>query len=407
MPYGDGSVIALPNGKWRADKDFGLTATGRRRRISATGRTEAEARRRLKQREKNLNRTGGSARRQSNADKKTVSAYSEDWLKRRVEEVRPKTYSSDLAAVRHYIVPAIGRLRLTDVMPPDVREVNRAVRDAGHGESTVLRVQRIMVKMLRDALEDGYVVPDPVFNIKVAKQFRGRHKPKRLALDFPQSVAVLGQATKLDHGVRWLVGFYEGMRQAEILGLTWDAIDFETGFISLEWQLQALPYNVARDRTSGFRVPNGYESRHLAERFHLVRPKTDEGWREIPVVKPVRDALLAWREIQPPNPYGLVFTRADGRPIDKADDAEEFRRLQAAVNVKHPSGRPYVGHEIRNATATVLAELGVEQTIIKAIMGHSSYATTQGYIAARRAPMIAAMEAVHEAFTTKALTDGS
>lgn len=402
MAHGDGTAHQLPNGKWRADADFGLTATGRRRRISATGRTEAEARRRLRQKREALGKRGGG-RAAAGAERKTIEKWAAEWLKTRVGQVRPNTYSSDRAAVNHYIVPSIGRVRLSDVMPADIRAVDSAVREAGWDELTVIRTRRVAVKMLRDALEDGHAVPSPVFNIKANKQQRGRQKPKREALELPQAIAVLAHAAELSHGSRWLYGFYEGTRQAEALGLTEGAIDWRTGLISLEWQLQPLPYNVPFDRSSGFRVPHGYEARHLVERFHLVRPKTDKGWRVIPMVDTVREALEVWLPQRPENPHGLIWTRPDGRPIDKADDAEEFRTLQASAGVRHPSGRPYVGHEMRNTTATLLAEAGVEQTIIQAILGHSSYAISQGYIAARRGPMMAAMREVEAAFTTKAL----
>lgn len=403
MAYGDGTVHELPDGRWRGTFDAGLNEHGKRRRPAVFGRTEAEARRKLRDKRAAYAKSHGNAT-ASDAGRKTVAAWSKTWLENRVGEVRPKTYGNDAGEVRNYIVPTIGRRRLIDLGVKDVRSVNHAVRAAGCDEPTVLRVQRVLIKMLRDALEEGYAVPDALFNIKVRKAQSGRGKPKREALEMVQAIAVLAHAAELPHGSRWLTGFYEGMRQGEVLGLTWDAVDFESGFISLEWQLQALPYNVPRDRSSGFRVPHGYEARHLVERFHLVRPKTDKGWRAIPMVDTVREALLIWRDQQPPNPHGLVWSRPDGRPIVKERDADEFAALQLAANVRHPSGRAYVGHEIRNTTATLLAEAGVEPTIIQAILGHSSYAISQGYIAARRAPMMAAMREVEAAFTTKAIS---
>jgi integrase len=402
MAYGDGTITQLANGKWRGTVEAGVTERGTRRRLSVIGKTEADARRKLRDKKAAIAKAQGNST-ASDAGRKTVAAWAKTWLEHRVTEVRPKTFGNDRGEVNKYILPTIGRRRLIDLGVKDVRSVNNAVRAGGCDEPTVLRVQRVLIKMLRDALEEGYAVPDPVFNIKVRKAQRGRAKPKREALELPQAIAVLAHAAQLDHGCRWLTGFYQGMRQGEVLGLTWDAVDLNAGFISLEWQLQALPYNVAHDRASGFRVPHGYEARHLVERFHLVRPKTDTGWRVIPIVDTVRDALLVWRDQQPTNPHGLVWTRTDGRPIPKEDDAEEFRVLQRAAGVKHPSGRLYVGHEIRNTTATLLAEAGVEPTIIQAILGHSSYAISQGYIAARRGPMMAAMREVEAAFTTKAL----
>lgn len=403
MAYGDGSVTQLASGQWRADGEAGLTASGKRRRISATGKTKAEAERRLRHKRKQHGGDLKRARRQSGTtDRKTIEGWATEWLSMRVEQVRPNTYSSDRAAINHYIVPSIGRVRLLDVMPTDVRAVNKAVRDAGHDEKTVLRVQRVMVKMLRDALEDGYGVPSLVFNIKVRKELR---KPKvaRSALELPQAMVILAHAAELPHASRWLVAFFEGMRQGECLGLTEDALDFRRGLISLEWQMQRLPYIDRADKARGFRIPHGYETRHIEGNFHLVRPKTDRGWRVIPMVEEVQQALELWLPQRPANDHGLLWTRPDGRPIPKEQDGAEFRALQLAGGVQHPSGRPFVTHEIRNSTATVLAELGVEPTIITAILGHSSYATSQGYITARVGPMREALRGVAGAFTTKAL----
>jgi integrase len=214
---------------------------------------------------------------------------------------------------------------------------------------------------------------------------------------------VLSHAADVPNGVRWFVGLYEGMRQGERLGLTWECVDLERGLLDVSWQLQPLPYRIAHDTASGFRLPDDYEARHLTGRFHLVRPKTAGGERVIPMAEPVRQALALWRAEQPENPHGLVWARDNGWPIDKAADASEWRELQDAAGVRHPSGRYYVGHEMRNTTATLLAEAGVEPTVITAIIGHSSYATTQGYIAARADAMRAAIRNVEQAFTTPAL----
>ena len=68
-----------------------------------------------------------------------------------------------------------------------------------------------------------------------------------------------------------------GMRMGEILGLTWDCIDFENGVIKVEKTLCYLPNN-------GNAI---YE-------FH--RPKTKAGRRNIPMTKEVRDILLKQKE---------------------------------------------------------------------------------------------------------------
>lgn len=389
--YGDGSVhqhhtpecnALKPTRckcKWRGTKEAGWTAAGKRRRITVTGKTEAEARRRLRDKSAEIERAAGQVATQS-AARMTVKNWSDAWLEIRLETVRPATYTSDRNAVRQFIVPTIGVKRLVELGPADVRAVNAKVRAKGLGQPSVLRVQRILVKMLRDSLEEGYSVPSAIFNIKAGE----KPESAREALEIEQAVAVIEQAAAtLPHATRYLVSFIQGLRQGEALGLTWEALDFEARTITVDWQLQPLPYRDKADRSAGFRIPANYEVRHLAGRFHLVRPKSKAGRRVIPMMPEMADALLAYRETASENPHGLVWARPNGWPIDKAHDAQEFRDLQAAVGVHHPSGRPFVGHEMRNTAAQILKELGVDEVTITAIMGHSSYLVSRGYMTSR------------------------
>jgi integrase len=155
-----------------------------------------------------------------------------------------------------------------------------------------------------------------------------------------------------------------------------------------------LPYNVARDRTSGFRIPDGYEARHLEGRWHLVRPKSSAGRRAIPLVPWLADALTKWREVAPPSRHGLVWPAVDGRPADDKDDSEEWKALQCTAGVGHDSGRWYDGHEARHTTATLLIEAGVPNTVIIAIIGHSTIVSTQAYLHASQESARAAMAQV-------------
>ncbi len=71
----------------------------------------------------------------------------------------------------------------------------------------MLRGQRILVKMLRDSLEEGYSVPSAIFNIKAGE----KPESAREALEIDQAVAVIEQAAAtLPHATRYLVSFIQG-----------------------------------------------------------------------------------------------------------------------------------------------------------------------------------------------------
>ena len=395
--YGEGGVHQrASDGRWIGTLEAGWTTKGTRRRVYVTGKTEAEVKRRLRDRRAEIAKAAGQVT-SGAMTRATVKTWATEWLGIRRQSVRPKTYDVDKAAVA-WLLPAAGGKRLMDLTPRDLRAFHSRQREAGLATSTIARNHRAVAKLLRDALQEGYPVPVNVLTVKAPAVGEN----DREALETVQAVAVMHHATALPHGSRYFVAFYQGLRQAEVLGLTWDAIDFARGTITVEWQLQPLPYLDRRDRSKGFRIPDGYTARHLTGRFHLVRPKTSKGFRVVPMVPAIAEALARQRAVAGPTVGNLVWVRPNGWPIDKADDAAEFRDLQAAACVRHPSGRPYFGHEIRNTTATLLLEAGADPVTITAILGHSSWATSAGYMTARVGPMRAAMEQIAAALTPAA-----
>lgn len=393
--YGAGSVYRrTSDGRWVGTIEAGYTNTGGRRRLTVTGKTEAQARRKLRDKRAELER----GRRAHTDRRTTVKTWADEWLTITERDLSPKAWSTNRGQVRQWIVPTIGHLRLADITHADVRSVAAAQRKAGQAASSIARCRAVTLKMLKDAIADGHPVPAEVVAVQPRRKRRAkRADDKREGLTLSEVAAILTATRDLPHRSRWDIAFMQGLRQGEALGLTWECVDLDAGLLDVSWQLQSLPYNVARDPASGFRVPDEYDARHLWKSYHLVRPKTQAGERVIPLVEWAVSTLSAWREVAPPNPHGLVWTRPDGKPIGKVADLEEWRAVQRAAGVAHPSGRLYLGHEIRNTTATILAESGVPDDVITAILGHTDIATSRIYVTRRAQQARPAMEAVARA----------
>lgn len=382
--YASGSIYQRKDtGKWVGTYSAGWTERGTRRRVSVTGRTEAEVKRRL--RDKIAAARAGSAAESSRA---TVKSWAEEWLTRRATTVRPKTYSTDRAAVMRWIIPTIGHVRLDALTPAHIRAVRQAVTRED-STTTALRHHRVLVKLLRDAIRDGHHVPARVLATEAPRV--AVHDRDAMTVD--QALAVLAEASRRPDSSRWVAALLQGMRQGECLGLTWPEVGEDR--LTVSWQLQALPYADRTDR-SGFRVPDGFEARQLDRSWHLVRPKSRAGWRVIALVPQMRALLDEWWQTGPSSSHGLVWPRPDGGPRRPADDRREWRELQAAAGVAHPSGRPYIAHEARHTTSTLLMALGVPESVRVAILGHSSIAVTRGYEHVEIAEQARALGAVAE-----------
>lgn len=396
----DGSVFQrASDGRWVAQIFAGYRPNGTRRYVTRTARTETEAKRLLRDmlREQHAGEAAVTNR------PTTVKAWSETWIELRATKLRPTPHRGEISAIRHWVIPTIGTRLLSQVTPADLRSVGRAVIAAGRSDTHAHYVQGRARHMLKDARAEGHAVATRV--LEVPSPAKG--ESDRDAIPLEDVGAILRAVAELPHHTRWTGGFFQGIRQGEALGLTWDHVDLDASLIDVSWQLQELPYRIPRDRDSGFRFPYGYEARHLVGAYHLVRPKTARGTRLIPLVPAYRDQLAAWQEEAPDNPWGLVWAATDdrlgrdGRPIPRSGTADrrEWHALQDAADVRHhgPDGdRHYSVHEVRHTTATALLAAGVDPHVVTSILGHSTITTSRGYMHVDQTMRREAMAAVAE-----------
>lgn len=392
--YGTGGLSLRKDGLWMGRIDAGTYPNGKRRQICVYGKTEADAKTKLDRKRKQLAREGVSVATKTRA---SVRTWSEEWMTARVAKQRPHSYKADASALKNWIVPTIGTRKLQNLTPADIRLVATAQRDAGLAASSALRTHRVLIKMLRDAILEGHDVPQRVLLTEAPTKNDSDREP----LPLEDAIAVLSVAARLPHGSRWAIPLLQGLRPNEALGLTWDLLDFTNHVMRIEWQMQALPYILPHEPSSGFRLPDGCKVRHLVGRWHLVELKSKQGYRVIPMIPWAETALLAWREIAPPNGFDLVWPNLAGLPADPNDDVDEWRAIQgeAAIEVGHVVGhstepRHFVRHEARHTTATLLLEAGIDPETVRAIMGHSSIVTSRGYQQVRTKLALQAMEVI-------------
>lgn len=327
-------------------------------------------------------------------DEVAVAEWAAQWLRLRERQVRPGTLSADKSAINKWIVPTIGQKPLAGLLRSDVRAVHEAAESAGLVDSSVQRIHIVLAKLLADAVEEGHDVPDRTLR---TRKPGGAGISQRRALSVSDARKILAVAMERHDASRWVAAILQGMRPAEALGLRWSSLDLERGLMTVEWQLKSLPYNVPRDRTSGFRVPRGFESIRLNDSYHLVRPKTTAGVRVVPMVPWLRTELAAWSAIAPESPHGLVWTR-EGSPMDPGSDRRAWYEIaeEADVWIDGSDGtrrRPLL-YECRHTAATLLMASGADETTLTAIVGHSKITSTRAYLHTDEARKLQALETV-------------
>jgi integrase len=406
--YGSGSISQrASDGRWIGAMMAGWNPNGTRRRITVTALTEAECKRKLERKKGEIARSGTPTK---GTGRSTVKSWSDQWLEHTQATVRPKTLSGYRAAINASIIPAIGQRQLALLTPGDLRHLADVVAANGSNTTTARHAHVTLIKMLKDAAREGHPVPQ---NVLLSEAPRAAVHD-RDAIPRADVTAILAAARGLSSESRWIAAFLQGLRQGEVLGLTWPAVDLAMKRLDISWQLQAIPWEhgcgtaVNRKRPCKHRfggdcpdrvrrTPDGYEVRPLDGALCLVRPKTSHGQRIIPLVPWMHAALLDWQSKAPASPHGLVWPRPDGRPELADNDRDTWYQLQDRAQVASTAGtegRRYLLHEIRHTTATLLLEAGVDPETVKAILGHSSIVTSRSYQHVSQALAERALEAV-------------
>ncbi|QIS18583.1 tyrosine-type recombinase/integrase [Nocardia terpenica] len=320
-------------------------------------------------------------------DKRKVCEWLEFWLPNYAKpRMKPRPYRNYVSIVNCHIIPHIGNVQLAKVKAEHIRAIHRGVKQSGAGVRMAEQAQSVLSLAIRDAIIEE-VLPQNTRNIaELVEKPKDRTRASREPLEVEEARAVLRKSRERNDPMfaRWLMALLLGSRQGECLGLTWDRVNFEEETLDLSWELQWLPLK----RKKGdplpveevypremFDVADGEEFIPLYRSSALIRPKTDESTRVVPIPAPLLVELKRLKESSPPNPWNLVWVSEKGVPIRSRDDTEAWKDASAAAEVPiyvlHAGGR----HTANN----LLLELGVSEEIRMAIMGQSSVAANRIY----------------------------
>lgn len=377
--YGSGSVHQrATDGRWVGTIEAGWTANGTRRRVTVSASTEKACRDRLKAKNEEIIRDGIPIA----SVKTSVKTWAESWLEKTQNEIRPKSWNANRSAVRQWIIPTMGHVKVSSLTSGDVERFKMAMIDAQLAPSSMSRNHNVLNKMLKDALIAGFRVHAGVLMVKKVPA----GKTTRTSIPLPLALELLPYIEKEVDPSRWVAILLNGMRQGERLGLRWQDVDFDKKIIHVQRQLQELPYRDNQNKHLGFRVPVGYGAIQLVDRWHLVPVKTESGERVVPMTHWMEDSLRLQQERTSGSRFDLVWCRDDGMPIDPKDDRAGWSDLQVRSGIAEKAGRTFDVQEGRHTTITFLKELGEDDETIEQIVGHSKL--VQSYVHTDLSPKV-------------------
>ena len=325
---------------------------GKRRQTSRSGfATKREAQAALTEAMAQVN-----SRTFTEPDTVTVAAYLATWLNGL--DRKPATMEAYRRVVVRQLTPALGRIRLQHLTPPQIKVAYRAMQDeSGLSPTTVQLVHQVLSKALSDAVDDGLLASNPAGKVKAP----ARATAEMSTWTAEQAGAFLRHVASERLAGMWRLFLTAGMRRGEVAALRWQDVDLSRGTLSVR-----QTGNIIRGEwTVG--TPKGRKDASAKTRRLALDAGTVDALRRHRAQQ--LQERLAWGADW--QDHGLVFVREDGAPLNPSTVGQ-----QLTVRARQ-AGLPHVRvHDLRHTYATLALEAGVHPKVVSERLGHANIGIT-------------------------------
>lgn len=289
------------------------------------------------------------------------SSYLVQWMEIARSTLKPNTAAGYASMIQNPIAPyfqqrgiTLGGLQAVDIQIFYASQLKRV------SANTVIHYHAIIHRALKYAVKTDLIDVNPADKVE-------RPRKDRFTASFYDGNEVnrlfqAARGTPLELPVM-LAAFY-GLRRSEVVGLKWDAIDFENKTI-------AIRHTVTACTEKGRRIEVAADT-----------TKTASSRRTLPLVPAFQTKLAALKEQQEKNRIlcgrsyctdylGYVLVDAMGNRLKLSYISTAF-----PVLLKRNGLRPIRFHDLRHSCASLLLKNGVPMKQIQEWLGHSDFSTT-------------------------------
>lgn len=284
----------------------------------------------------------------------TLSEWVMAWVENVKTTVSPVTYKSYYYTLRRYIQNApIGHIVLHELTPTMFRNYFTEMLET-KSPRTVNYLHTVLNQALKQAIEDGAMLRNPLTNIKHAKQERKEIE----TLSRAQIDEMLSLLPDRWQRLLFRIAVYTGLRLSEILGLDRDkSFDFDKNTITV---FQSVI------RTDEGLVLSEALKNASSRRTISVDKETMEQIRR----QKIRTLQLKMQN-KKFNDMGLLFCRSNGQPMSRNTIEKLARKTFNRMGLPK-----FTFHGLRHTHATLLLKSGVHYKIVQYRLGHSTFQQT-------------------------------
>lgn len=299
-------------------------------------------------------------------DNVLLNTVIEKWLITKQDIASTSKMVYELNYLRQIKNSKIGQMKITKIKKTDILYFLKTLSEEKHLKgSTVNTIFTVVTQSMQLAYEDGLIMRNPCSGIKITNKTSNSERPT-LTTEQEEELLYRIQNSSRSKKIYPLVGILlnTGLRIGEAVGLTWDDVDIENGFIDINKQIVSL-----KNKDSG--------------KYELIvkAPKSESGTRRIYMTDFVKDLFVLQKEISDnansnvsvDNYSNFVFTSNRGKNLC----VRSFEYALGYISEVKNEGRDVIlprvtPHILRHTACTKMINAGMNINAVQTIMGHSN-----------------------------------
>lgn len=358
----EGSIYKDSKGHWCSVLTIGRNEEGKLKRKYFYGKTKKEVSDKLTEyKYKNMNGLIPIN------EAMTVERYFYYWIfEYQITKLKPSTITRYESIFRNHIKSSqISNIKLKDLRTPHLQSYyNMLINESNLSINTIYTLNKAIKACLNQALKEEYVFKNYATLVSLPK------KPKNddivyFTLKEQKKFIEVCNGHRLE--ALFLFALGTGLRQGEILSLTWDDINFDDGTVSV---------------SKSIREEKVFDNKGESKYKTLIQaPKTESSNRVVPIPSNIISKLKQFKITQSKERLfkgdlymqdsNFVFTTPLGTPINQSNLRKVYNKL--LTKAKLPKIK---FHALRHTYATRLFEKDIQVKTVQELMGHSNINTT-------------------------------